>query len=100
MSDDVSSAFSQSLLTIQSTVVIIGACRTPIGAFKGALASLSCTQLAAATITRALAHAHVDVNAVDELIMGTVCQAGVGQNPARCAALAAGVCLLCYVHIL
>ncbi len=72
-------------------VVIVGAARTPIGAFQGALAGLSAPQLGAAAIRAAVARAGVAPAAVDEVIMGCVLPAGLGQAPARRAALAAGL---------
>lgn len=71
--------------------VILSACRTPIGRFQGALSSLKVTELGATVIREALSRAGVAADAVDEVIMGCVLQAGVGQNPARQSAIAAGV---------
>ncbi len=71
--------------------VIVSACRTPIGRFSGGLKSFSAPQLGAIAIKEALSRAGVDGKDVDEVIMGTVLQAGLGQNPARQAALGAGV---------
>jgi acetyl-CoA C-acetyltransferase len=72
-------------------VVVVGAARTPIGSFLGALASVPATQLGAIAIREALARSGVDPSAVDEVIMGNVLQAGEGQAPARQAALGAGL---------
>src|SRR5512145_2002441 len=72
-------------------VVIAGACRTPIGAFQGALASLSATELGALVVKEAVQRAGLDPKRVDEVIMGCVLRAGVGQAPARQAALRAGL---------
>ncbi len=72
-------------------VVIVGAARTPIGAFQGALASLPAPKLGAVAIRGALERAGVGPEAVDEVYMGQVLQAGVGQAPARQAALGAGL---------
>lgn len=72
-------------------VFIVGAKRTPIGSFQGQFASLSGVDLGAAAIRAAVAHAGVDVNDIDETIMGCVLPAGLGQAPARQAALAAGI---------
>lgn len=72
-------------------VVIVGAARTPIGAFQGALAKLTAPQLGAIAIKAALERAGVAPNQVDEVIMGNVLQAGVGQAPARQAAIFAGL---------
>jgi acetyl-CoA C-acetyltransferase len=72
-------------------VVIASAARTPVGAFNGAFASLSAHALGAAAITGALARAGVSPEEVDEVVMGQILAAGAGQNPARQAAMAAGV---------
>jgi acetyl-CoA C-acetyltransferase len=72
-------------------VVIAGACRTPIGAFQGALASLSATDLGALVVKEAVQRAGLDPKRIDEVIMGCVLPAGVGQAPARQAALRAGL---------
>ncbi|MBI2719235.1 MAG: acetyl-CoA C-acyltransferase [Rhizobiales bacterium] len=70
-------------------IVIAAAKRTPIGSFQGALAGLVAPKLGAIAIVAALAEA--GLNEVDEVLMGNVLGAGVGQNPARQAALAAGL---------
>jgi acetyl-CoA C-acetyltransferase len=72
-------------------VVITGAARTPIGAFMGSLAAVPAPRLGAAAIRAALQRAGVDPSWVDEVVMGNVLQAGVGQAPARQAALYAGL---------
>jgi acetyl-CoA C-acetyltransferase len=72
-------------------VVIVGAARTPIGAFLGSLSRLSATRLGAVAIRAAIARAGVSPGAVDEVIIGNVLQAGEGQAPARQAALFAGI---------
>ncbi|HEX8826359.1 MAG TPA: thiolase family protein, partial [Archangium sp.] len=72
-------------------VVIVGAARTPIGAFQGALSKLTAPQLGSIAIKAALERAGVSPETVDEVIMGNVLQAGVGQAPARQAALGAGL---------
>ncbi len=72
-------------------VVIAGAARTPIGSFLGALASVPAPRLGAVAIREALSRAGVSPSAVDEVVMGNVLQAGVGQAPARQAALFAGL---------
>jgi acetyl-CoA C-acetyltransferase len=73
------------------SAVILGAARTPIGAFLGGLAPLSAPKLGAIAIKCALERAGVGADQVDEVFMGNVVQAGVGQAPARQAALGAGV---------
>ena len=72
-------------------VVIVSAARTPIGSFMGALSSVAAPHLGAAAIKGALAKIQLDPNLVDEVLMGNVVQAGVGQAPARQAALFAGL---------
>jgi acetyl-CoA C-acetyltransferase len=71
--------------------VIVSACRTPIGRFNGGLSKFRSPELGAMAIKEAMARANLDPADVDEVIMGTVLQAGLGQNPARQAALGAGV---------
>src|SRR6185295_4041015 len=75
----------------KSTVVIAAASRTPIGAFQGVLAPVTAPQLGAAAIRGALAAAQVPAAEVQEVIMGCVLPAGLGQAPARQAALGAGL---------
>ena len=72
-------------------VYIISAARTPMGAFMGAFASIPATQLGATAIKGALEKGNVDAKIIDEVFMGNVLQAGVGQAPARQAALGAGL---------
>ncbi|WP_453995234.1 acetyl-CoA C-acetyltransferase [Bacillus nitroreducens] len=72
-------------------VVIVSAVRTAIGSFGGSLQSVSAPELGAVVIKGALEKAGVDPTLVDEVIMGNVLQAGVGQNPARQAAIKAGL---------
>jgi acetyl-CoA C-acetyltransferase len=72
-------------------VVIASACRTPIAKFQGALAGFRAPELGAFAIVEALRRAGVPASAVDEVIFGNVLTAGLGQNPARQAAIGAGV---------
>ncbi len=72
-------------------VVIISGVRTPIGKFQGSLSDLSATQLGAIVVREAVKRANVDPKQVDECIMGLVLAAGLGQNPARQAALHGGL---------
>jgi len=72
-------------------VVIISACRTPVGKFQGSLSDLSATQLGAIVVREATKRAKLDPKQVDECIMGNVISAGLGQNPARQAALFGGL---------
>ncbi len=71
--------------------VIVSALRTPIGRFLGGLGGLSAPQLGAHVIKAAIAKTGLEPKAIEEAIMGNVVQAGVGQNPARQAALNAGM---------
>ncbi|ECA3794889.1 acetyl-CoA C-acetyltransferase [Salmonella enterica subsp. enterica] len=71
--------------------VIVSAVRTAIGSFNGALATTSATDLGAIVIKAALERARLDPRHVDEVIMGNVLQAGLGQNPARQALLKSGL---------
>lgn len=70
---------------------ILSAVRTPIGKYLGALADVPAPQLGAIVVAEALKRARVPVGRVDEVILGNVVQAGLGQNPARQAALKAGL---------
>ena len=72
-------------------IVIAGAARTPVGAFNGGLASLPAHKLGEVAIAEALRRAAVDPKEVSEVIMGQILAAGEGQNPARQAAVAAGI---------
>jgi acetyl-CoA C-acetyltransferase len=72
-------------------VAIVSAVRTPIGSFMGALSTVPAPQLGAIAIKGAIEKINLDVNLVDEVLMGNVVQAGVGQAPARQAALLAGL---------
>src|SRR5438046_569715 len=72
-------------------IVIISACRTPVGKFQGSLADLSATRLGAIVVREATKRAKLDPKQIDECIMGNVLSAGLGQNPARQAALFGGL---------
>lgn len=72
-------------------VVIVAAARTPIGSFMGSLSSLTAAQLGSVAIKGALSKINLDPTLVEEVFMGNVVQAGVGQAPARQAALGAGI---------
>jgi len=72
-------------------IVIASAVRTPIGDFNGSLRDLSATELGAVVIAEAVRRAGIQKNDVDEVIMGNVLPAGLGQNPARQAMLKAGL---------
>src|SRR5258708_520184 len=71
--------------------VIISASRTPVGKFLGSLKSFSATDLGAIVVRESVKRAGVKPEEVDEVIMGCVIQAGLGQNPARQAALYGGL---------
>src|SRR6478752_4369447 len=73
------------------SIVIASAARTAVGSFNGAFATVAAHELGATAIKGALERAGVDAKEVDEVIMGQVLQAGEGQNPARQAAMKAGV---------
>ena len=74
-----------------SDVVVLGAARTPLGGFQGGLSSVAAPRLGAVAIAAALERARVPANAVSDVFMGTVLQAGQGQAPARQAAMHAGL---------
>src|SRR2546421_9779304 len=72
-------------------VVIVGAARTPVGAFNGAFGSLPAHELGKTAISEALKRAGVESGRVSEVIMGQILTAAQGQNPARQASIAAGI---------
>jgi acetyl-CoA C-acetyltransferase len=72
-------------------VVIVSAVRTPVGRFQGALSERTAVQLGAMVVREAVARAGIDPATVDECVMGCVLPAGLGQNPARQAALQGGL---------
>ncbi len=75
----------------KSEVVIVGAARTPVGAFNGALASLPAHELGRVAISAAIERAGIEKGQVSEVILGQILQAGQGQNPARQASVNAGL---------
>jgi acetyl-CoA C-acetyltransferase len=77
--------------TMANNVYIVSASRTPMGSFLGSLSTVPATDLGAAAIKGALAQSGVQAGDIDEVFMGNVLQAGVGQAPARQASMAAGV---------
>src|SRR6516162_6619031 len=79
------------LVLIMPEVVIISAVRTPVGKFQGSLQSFSAPQLGALVVREAVRRAGVEPASVDDCIMGCVLQAGLGQNPARQAAIFGGL---------
>src|SRR3954462_1494353 len=72
-------------------VVIISGCRTPVGKFQGSLSDLKATELGAIVVREAVKRANLDPKQVNECIMGNVVSAGLGQNPARQAAIYGGL---------
>ena len=72
-------------------VVVVAGARTPVGSFQGSLASLPAPRLGAVAVRAALERAHVPADAVGEVYLGCVLPAGIGQAPARQAAIAAGI---------
>src|SRR5439155_22507154 len=72
-------------------VVIASACRTPIAKFQGSLSGFRAPDLGALAIQEALRRANVPASVVEEVIFGNVLTAGLGQNPARQAAIKAGI---------
>jgi acetyl-CoA C-acetyltransferase len=71
--------------------VIVAGCRTPIGKFQGSLSDFTAPQLGALAVREAVKRANLDAKLVDECIMGNVVSAGLGQNPARQAAIFGGL---------
>jgi acetyl-CoA C-acetyltransferase len=71
--------------------VIISSCRTPVGKFQGSLSDFTATQLGAIVVGEVVKRANLDPKLVDECIMGNVLSAGLGQNPARQAAIFGGL---------
>jgi acetyl-CoA C-acetyltransferase len=78
-------------MTTGNGIYILGAARTAVGKLMGGLATMTAPQLGAIATKAALERAHVEPSAVDEVILGQVVQAGVGQAPARQASIAAGI---------
>ncbi|MEI8144482.1 MAG: acetyl-CoA C-acetyltransferase [Alphaproteobacteria bacterium] len=78
-------------MVMSEEIVIVGAARTPVGSFNGALSSLPAHELGAIAIKAALERAHVRGDEVDEVVFGQILTAGQGQNAARQAAMKAGI---------
>ncbi len=72
-------------------IVIVAAARTPVGSFNGALASQTAAQLGTIALKAAMERAKVDAGEINEIILGQVLTAAQGQNPARQAAIHAGI---------
>jgi acetyl-CoA C-acetyltransferase len=81
----------QEISMARGDIVIVGAARTAVGSFNGAFANTPAHELGAAAIKAALQRAKVEPGEVDEVILGQILTAGQGQNPARQAAMAAGI---------
>jgi acetyl-CoA C-acetyltransferase len=88
---DRATAHGESCMATSDDIVIISACRTAVGKFQGSLADLGAPQLGAIVVREAVSRAKLDPQQVDECIMGNVLSAGLGQNPARQAALGGGL---------
>jgi len=86
-----SRSIQRGVLHFMEDVVIVSAVRTPIGKFQGSLSDFSAPQLGAIVVREAVRRAGIDPNTVTECIMGNVVSAGLGQNPARRAALKGGL---------
>src|SRR6185437_10114408 len=84
-------ALSQKETAMRDDIVIVGAARTPVGAFNGVLSSLPAHDLGKAAITAALERAGIERARVSEVILGQILTAGQGQNPARQASIASGL---------
>ena len=82
---------AKTYLIMTKDVYIIAAVRTPIGGFMGGLSTISATELGSIAIKGAIEKSNLPINLVDEVFMGNVLQAGLGQAPARQAALGAGL---------
>lgn len=82
---------AEDVTVLHDPIVILSAARTPLGAFQGAFAALSAPQLGAVAIKAAVERARIDAQQIDELLMGCVLAGGLGQAPARQAALQAGL---------
>src|SRR3954463_11556482 len=78
-------------MTYMPNAFILSACRTPIGKFRGSLSWLPAVELGAIVVREAVSRAGVEAAAVEEVVFGNVLSAGVGQAPARQAALRAGL---------
>src|SRR5262249_38699999 len=76
---------------MMSDAFLLSAARTPVGKYLGALADVPAPQLGAVAVAEALRRARAPAERVEEVILGNVIQAGLGQNPARQAALKAGL---------
>src|SRR6185312_15318257 len=78
-------------MSASGSIVVASAARTPVGSFNGAFANTPAHELGAVAIREVLSRAGVDAKEVDEVILGQILTAAQGQNPARQAAMAAGI---------
>ncbi|HWK13990.1 MAG TPA: acetyl-CoA C-acetyltransferase, partial [Rhizobiaceae bacterium] len=78
-------------MAASQSIVVASAARTPVGSFNGSFANLPAHQLGAVAIKAALERSGVDPKEVDEVILGQILSAAEGQNPARQAAMKAGI---------
>lgn len=83
--------FASQRSAVLNDVVIVDAVRTPIGSFQGSLSSLSATQLGGIAVKSLLTRTGIAAEKVEEVYMGNVCSAGLGQAPARQAAIFGGL---------
>src|SRR3954465_9036960 len=88
---ELDSSFRSFLMPSPDHIVILSGVRTPIGKFQGSLSDIPAPKLGAIAVKEAVRRAGIDPATVDEVIMGNVVGAGLGQNPARQAALGAGI---------
>ena len=84
---------------MSNVIYIVSAVRTPMGSFLGGLSKVSASQLGSVAIKGALTKGNVSASLVDEVFMGNVLQAGVGQAPARQAALGAELIMMFHVQL-
>jgi acetyl-CoA C-acetyltransferase len=79
------------LISMKNEIVITSACRTPVGSFGGSLSSVNVTELATIVISEAVKRSEISPELVNEVLMGCVLQAGIGQNLSRQASVKAGI---------
>ena len=84
------------IMPVTKEAVIISAVRTPVGKFQGSLKGFKATDLGALVVRESVKRAGIKPEDVDEVILGCVIQAGLGQNPARQAALGGGNAVWCW----
>ena len=84
----------------KKSIVITSAVRTAVGTFNGALKNMKANQLGSVVIKEAIKKSKLELNEIDEIIMGQVLTAGTGQNPARQAAIQAGLPIEKTAHLI